>query len=216
MSTLLVVLSTVVAYPHSPVVTGGHRLKATARLYAGIPNLVLLSLHSLQLGDQQSGTLPNPFECLCDAQYCCNGLTAVESGHVPDYCTSQIRRLLRSVQVLGITNYSHWKLAGPVRQCLHDEAPSSVRQLLLSLHDQAASSSPSSIQQLLLSLALKQLPRFVHVGIMEMLDESIEAFAVCLDAQCASAECMHMYIGHTNLHVHIAVHGINQHATCSG
>ena len=90
--------------------------------------------------------------------------------------------LLSTLQVLGITNYSHWKLAGPVRQCLHDEAPSSVQQLLLSLHNEAASSSsPSSIQQLLLSLALKQLPRFVHVGIMEMLDESIEAFAVCLN-----------------------------------
>lgn len=81
-------------------------------------------------------------------------------------------------QVLGVTNYSHWKLAGPVRQCLHDEAPSSVQQLLLGLHDEAASAS--TIQQLLLSLALKQLPRFVHVGIMELLDESIETFAVCL------------------------------------
>lgn len=80
-------------------------------------------------------------------------------------------------QVLGITNYSHWKLAGPVRQCLHAEAPSSVQQLLLSLHEKSASAS--TIQQLLLSLALKQLPRFVHVGIMEMLDESIETFAVC-------------------------------------
>ena len=194
---------------------GQSQVKATARLYARISNLVLLSLHSLRLGNQQSGTPPYPFESLCDAQYC-KGLTAVESGHVPDYCTSQPCMLLRSVQVLGITNYSHWNLAGPVRQCLHDEDPSSVQQLLLSLHDQAASSSPSSIQQLLLSLALKQLPRFVHVGIMEMLDESIEAFAVCLDAQCASAECMHMYIGHTNLHVHDATHGINQHATCSG
>ena len=97
-----------------------------------------------------------------------------------------------TVQVLGTTNYSNWKLAGPVRQCLHDEGPSSVQQLLLSLHDEAASASPSSIQQLLLSLALKQLPRFVPVGIMEMLDESIEAFAVCLNAQCACAKCLHM------------------------
>ena len=56
-----------------------------------------------------------------------------------------------------MTNYSHWNLAGPVRQCLHDV---------------------TSTQQLLLGLALKQLKRFVHVGIMEMLDESIEAFAV--------------------------------------
>lgn len=67
-------------------------------------------------------------------------------------------------QVLGITNYSHWNLAGPVRQCLHDAAPSNT-------------------QQVLLSLALKRLRRFVHVGIMEMLDESIEAFAVCLGHQ---------------------------------
>ena len=106
--------------------------------------------------------------------------------------------LLRTLQVLGITNYSHWKLAGPVRQCLHDEAPSSVQQLLLSLHNGGAysSSSTSSIQQLLLSLALKQLPRFVHVGIMEMLDESIEAFAVCRDPQCACTLGAHTCTGH--------------------
>lgn len=73
--------------------------------------------------------------------------------------------LLHTLQVLGITNYSHWKLAGPVRQCLHNEPP--------------------PIQQLLLSLALKQLRHFVHVGVTEMLDESIEALAVSLGHQLA-------------------------------
>ncbi|KAL3153929.1 hypothetical protein ABBQ32_013491 [Trebouxia sp. C0010 RCD-2024] len=66
----------------------------------------------------------------------------------------------QTLQVLGVTTYSHWKLAGPVRQCLHGEPP--------------------PIQQVLLSLALKELRRFVHVGVMEMLDESVEALAATL------------------------------------
>lgn len=61
------------------------------------------------------------------------------------------------MQVVGLTNYSHWKEAGPVRQCLQN--------------------FPTT-QQLLSSLALKHLQRFVHVGVMDMLDESIEALAV--------------------------------------
>ena len=93
-------------------------------------------------------------------------------------------------QVLGITNYSHWKLAGPVRQCLHGEPP--------------------PIQQLLLSLALKELRRFLHVGVMEMLDESIEALAVCLQTPAGPAgtrslagECYVCMIG---VYVCIAFH----------
>lgn len=61
------------------------------------------------------------------------------------------------MQVVGLTNYSHWKEAGPVRQCLQN--------------------FPTT-HQLLSSLALKHLQRFVHVGVMDMLDESIEALAV--------------------------------------
>jgi len=61
--------------------------------------------------------------------------------------------------VLGLTNYSHWTEAAPVRHCLHQES--------------------SLTQQLLSSLALKQLQQFVHVGVMDMLDESVEALAVC-------------------------------------
>ena len=76
---------------------------------------------------------------------------------------SALTTVYHLIQVLGLTNYSHWKEAGPVRQCLQD---SPVTQKLLS------------------SLAIKQLQRFVHVGVMDMLDESIEALAVCLWLQC--------------------------------
>ncbi len=66
-------------------------------------------------------------------------------------------QVLYTIQVLGLTNYSHWKEAAPVRQCLQGS---------------------QTTQKLLSSLALKQLQRFVHVGVMDMLDESIEAIAV--------------------------------------
>lgn len=62
-------------------------------------------------------------------------------------------------QVLGVTNYSHWKEAAAVRSCMQGSA---------------------STQQLLLSLSLKQLQQFVHVGVLDMLDESIAALAVSL------------------------------------
>lgn len=65
----------------------------------------------------------------------------------------------QTLQVLGLTNYSHWKEAAPVRQCLQGF---------------------QTTQKLLSSLALKQLQRFVHVGVMDMLDESIEAIASTL------------------------------------
>ncbi|KAL0036133.1 hypothetical protein WJX79_004855 [Trebouxia sp. C0005] len=62
----------------------------------------------------------------------------------------------QTLQVLGLTNYSHWKEAGPVRRCLQGS---------------------QTTQKLLSSLALKQLHHFVHVGVMDMLDESIETIA---------------------------------------
>ncbi|KAL0055720.1 hypothetical protein WJX82_003741 [Trebouxia sp. C0006] len=65
----------------------------------------------------------------------------------------------QTLQVLGLTNYSHWKEAAPIRQCLQGS---------------------QTTQKLLSSLALKQLQRFVHVGVMDMLDESIEALASTL------------------------------------
>ncbi|DBB06421.1 TPA: hypothetical protein ACH3X1_011981 [Trebouxia sp. C0004] len=65
----------------------------------------------------------------------------------------------QTLQVLGLTNYSHWKEAAPVRQCLQGS---------------------QTAQKLLSSLALKQLQRFVHVGVMDMLDGSIEAIASTL------------------------------------
>ena len=71
--------------------------------------------------------------------------------------TAKLMRVLHTMQVLGLTNYSHWKEAAPVRQCLQGS---------------------QTTQKLLSSLALKQLQRFVHVGVMDMLDESIEAIAV--------------------------------------
>ena len=71
--------------------------------------------------------------------------------------TAKLMQVLHTIQVLGLTNYSHWKEAAPVRQCLQGS---------------------QTTQKLLSSLALKQLQRFVHVGVMDMLDESIEAIAV--------------------------------------
>jgi hypothetical protein len=71
--------------------------------------------------------------------------------------TAKLIRVWHTIQVLGLTNYSHWKEAAPVRQCLQGS---------------------QTLQQLVSSLALKQLQRFVHVGVMDMLDESIEAIAV--------------------------------------
>ena len=63
------------------------------------------------------------------------------------------------MQVLGLTNYSNWRQAAAVRECMQSFAPA---------------------QQLLSSLALKQLQQFVHVGVMDLLDESIAALAVCI------------------------------------
>ena len=76
---------------------------------------------------------------------------------------SALATVYHAIQVLGLTNYSHLKEAGTVRQCVQD---SHVTQKVLS------------------SLAIKQLQRFVHVGVMDMLDESIEALAVCFWLRC--------------------------------
>ena len=56
-----------------------------------------------------------------------------------------------------MTNYSHWAEAGAVTECLRDSPPA---------------------RDLVASLAVKKLHEFVHVGLMERLDDSIAALAV--------------------------------------
>lgn len=65
--------------------------------------------------------------------------------------------LFVAMQVLGLTNYSHWPEAAIVRAC---------------------SQQSSAAQELLTSLAISKLREFTHVGLMERLDDSVAALAV--------------------------------------
>ena len=61
------------------------------------------------------------------------------------------------VQVLGITNYSHWPEAPAVRRCAQRDP---------------------ILQRKLTRAAEKRLRGFLHVGLMERLDDSIASMAV--------------------------------------
>eukprot|EP00879_Flechtneria_rotunda_P003584 GHRR01003819.1.p1 GENE.GHRR01003819.1~~GHRR01003819.1.p1 ORF type:complete len:560 (+),score=179.50 GHRR01003819.1:87-1766(+) len=63
------------------------------------------------------------------------------------------------LQVLGLTNYSHWEHAGDMRMCL--------------LQDNA-------VAEELLQFALKRIERFTHVGVTDKLFESVESAAASL------------------------------------
>ena len=64
-----------------------------------------------------------------------------------------------NVQVLGITNYTHWKDTELLRRCMFG-APKAQMQ----------------IQQ----LALQKLQDFAHVGVMERLEDSIRSLAAAM------------------------------------
>ena len=63
------------------------------------------------------------------------------------------------MQVLGITNYSHWRDTGDLRQCI--------------------TSTPKARLQMQ-HLALQKLEAFAHVGITERLTESILSLAAAM------------------------------------
>ncbi|KAK9805930.1 hypothetical protein WJX73_005869 [Symbiochloris irregularis] len=65
----------------------------------------------------------------------------------------------QTLQILGLTNYSHWTHAKGLRHCLQSQAPG------------------SKARKSLMSLALKRLNTFVHVGATELLDTSIASLA---------------------------------------
>jgi hypothetical protein len=67
------------------------------------------------------------------------------------------KRTQCAVQVLGITNYSHWPEAHAVRAC--------------ALHDPL-------LQRKLTRAAERRLRGFLHVGLMERLDDSIASLSV--------------------------------------
>ncbi|WIA33262.1 hypothetical protein OEZ86_006403 [Tetradesmus obliquus] len=64
------------------------------------------------------------------------------------------------MQVLGLTNYSHWQGASQLRSCM--------------LQD-------SAISQELLDFALKRIQKFTHVGATDRLFESVESAAAALN-----------------------------------
>ena len=68
-------------------------------------------------------------------------------------------RRLPSLQVLGITNYSHWPEAPAVRRCAQQDPV---------------------LQQKLTRAAEKRLRGFLHVGLMERLDDSIASMSVSM------------------------------------
>jgi len=63
------------------------------------------------------------------------------------------------VQLLGLTNYSHWNHANELRSCLTDS-----KQLQSDIHD----------------FALQRLKRFSHVGTTDRLYPSVESMAATL------------------------------------
>ncbi len=71
--------------------------------------------------------------------------------------------LLTNIQVLGVTNYSHWGDAGQMRRCMWD-----------------SEAARSHMQE----LALARIEKFIHVGSTGKLFESVEAAAV-RDWQCS-------------------------------
>lgn len=75
--------------------------------------------------------------------------TGTDAGNLRPVCVL--------LQVLGLTSYSHWEEAVEVRRCAQESGPA---------------------EDLLASLAVKKLKGFVHVGLMERLDDSIAALAV--------------------------------------
>ena len=64
---------------------------------------------------------------------------------------------LLAAQVLGVTNYSHWPEAHTVRRCAQEDP---------------------LLQRKLTRAAEKRLRRFLHVGLMERLDDSIASLSV--------------------------------------
>lgn len=66
---------------------------------------------------------------------------------------------LLAAQVLGITNYSHWPEARAVRRCAQRDA---------------------YVQRTLTRAAEKRLRGFLHVGLMERLDDSIASMSVSI------------------------------------
>ncbi len=64
-----------------------------------------------------------------------------------------------AMQVLGITNYTHWKDTEQLRRCMFG-GPKAQMQ----------------IQQ----LALQKLQDFAHVGVMERLEDSIRSLAAAM------------------------------------
>lgn len=69
----------------------------------------------------------------------------------------------QTMQVLGLTDYSQWEEAGSMRECLQspaEEAQARRRQAL--------------------ALAIKRISHFAHVGVTEMLNESIASLAAIL------------------------------------
>lgn len=71
-------------------------------------------------------------------------------------------------QVLGITNYSHWGDAAPLRSCVWESNHA---------HD------------LLEQVALKRIKRFVHVGTTDKLFDSAASAAVSACAHVSRRRC---------------------------
>ena len=68
----------------------------------------------------------------------------------------------RSAQVLGLTNYSRWSDAGAVRACMAES---------------------QALAESLLPAAIASLQKFVHVGVTEQLEASIQSLAATLGMQ---------------------------------
>lgn len=78
-------------------------------------------------------------------------------------CSHALKHERTRLQVLGVTDYSQWEEAGSMRECLQspaEEAQARRRQAL--------------------ALAIKRISHFAHVGVTEMLNESIASLAAIL------------------------------------
>ena len=76
---------------------------------------------------------------------------------------ARLRLVLWWVQILGLTNYSYWMDAAPLRQCLWTD---------------------SDARDALLEIAAARLRGLTHVGLTDRLDESVASLAAALGALC--------------------------------
>ena len=96
-------------------------------------------------------------------------------------------------QVLGLTNYSRWGHAKGIRACV--------------------TAADRGARQRLLDLARKKLGRFVHVGVTEMLEQSIASLAATLSLRMNGPSWQVPHTPPGSCHCECTVHA---HRVCSG